>query len=822
MQDPAPFGSWLKQRRKTLDLTQGDLANLVGCSTDTIYRLEAGTRRPSKQIVRRLLAVLEIPADQASAFLFVARPTGADETAPPTSSAQETATNHRSSVARPPVRLPLPPAPLVGRRQEIADLRALLLRKEVRLVTLLGPAGVGKTRLSLAVAAEISADFEDGVVWVSLTAVADPEAVSRAIAQALAVRETAEEPLQVLIATRLQGRSVMLVLDNFEQVIGAAPLVGDLLAACPGLTMLVTSREPLRLLSEWLFDLEGLEYPQDGTVADLEAFDAVRLFIQRARQMQRRWVFTQDEAHAVARICRLVEGLPLAIELAASAIRERSGQEIARDLESSLRSLAFAAHDLPERHQSIWAALEHSWQLLSIEEQRVFPRLAIFRGGFQEEGAKSIAGATERVLVSLAGKSLLRQTTEPDGRRRYRLHELVQHYAGEKLRESGEEAQAQAAHLQYYLALAEQAEALLIGREQPVWLMRLEAEHDNLRAALRTALTDGKVEAALRLAAALERFWYLHGHWSEGRSWLARALRAAETTPPSLTRGRALLAAGELAHFQSDYIAAMAAFSASEAIFQELGDELHLAMAWQGMAFVARNQGEVARERHLWEQSLPVFRRHGDPWHIGNALLGLGGAFQAQGDLEQASRLFDEGLTFQRVVGSIGAITSSLIFAARVARLRSELARARTLCEEGLHLAREIGNKHAMAWALREMGSIVLASGDWSGAESVIAESLQLRWELRDAHGVAWSLEGLAEVACMRRLPARAAWLWGQAEMLRETVGAPLSPDERAPYEQHVAAMRAASDEEQFAAAWAMGRRLSLAEAVATAIDSED
>lgn len=821
MQDLAPFGAWLKQRRKTLDLTQGDLANLVGCSTDTIYRLEAGTRRPSKQIVRRLLAVLEIPADQASAFLNVARSTSAGDAVSPGPAANETTSRHRNSVARPPVRLPLPPAPLVGRRQEMADLCALLLRDEVRLVTLLGPAGVGKTRLSLAVAAELSADFEDGVVWVSLAAVADPEAVGGAIAQVLGVRETAGEPLQEQIATNLRGRLIFLVLDNFEQVIGAAPLVGELLATCPGLTMLVTSREPLRLLTEWLFDLEGLEYPQDGAVADLEAFDAVRLFIQRARQMQRRWTFTEDEALAVARICRLVEGLPLAIELAASAIRERSGREIARDLESSLRSLAFAAHDLPERHQSIWAALEHSWQLLSIEEQRVFPRLAVFRGGFQEEGAKSIAGVSTRMLGALAGKSLLRQTTEPDGTRRYRLHELVQHYAGEKLRDVGEEAHIQAAHLQYYLALAERAEPLLIGREQPVWLLRLESEHDNLRVALGRALTDGKIEAGLRLAAALERFWYLRGYWSEGRAWLARMLRAAETTRPSLTRGRALLAAGELAHFQSDYAAAAAAFAASKVIFQELGDDLQLAMAWQGMAFVARNQGDFEREQQLWEQILPVFRADGDPWNIGNALHGLGSAIHAQGDLKQASRLFDEGLSYYRSVGSIGAITSSLIFAARIAREGGELARARTLCEEGLQLAREIGNKHGMAWALRELGSIHLTAGDFSDAEAVIAESLQIRWELRDAHGAAWSLEGLAEVAYMRRLPVRAAWLWGQAEALRETVGAPMSPDERVLYEQQVASMRAALDEEQFAAAWAIGRRLKLAEAVANAIDGE-
>ena len=819
MPDTSSFRAWLKGRRQALDLTQSDLAQCVGCSVDAIYRFEAGTRRPSKQIAARLAAVLEIPADQTESFVRLAR--GAPAAAPEQANhatgggaavpADAGATPH-------PANLPVPPTPLVGRDQEVAEVRGRLLREETRLLTLIGPAGVGKTRLSLAVAAGLLDEFDDGVFFVPLQAVADPDMVDRAIAGALGVREAVGEPLRETLRTYLRGRRLLLVLDNFEQVVAAATLLADLLSGCAGLKLLVTSREPLRLQSEWIFDLEGLSYPPDEAAGASEAYSAVRLFVQRAQQTQRSWVPAGSEARAVARICRLVEGLPLALEMAAAAVRERSCDEIARDLEGGLRVLATRARDVPERHRSMWAALEHSWQRLSEAERTVFPRLAVFRGGFEEAAAVAVAGASRNTLDELLARSLVRHTAQPGESQRYLLHELVRQYAAEKLRDAGEHTATANRHLQYYLDLAEAAAPRLIGREQAAWVARMEGAHENVRAALTWALESRQVTLALRLAAALEQFWYLRGYWSEGRAWLTRALAQSDDSIPALARARALFAAGELARYQSDYGAAVALLTESEALFQELGDSLGRALVLQGMAYVAQHQSDWGRARTLWEQVLPVFRAHGEDWRTGLALDGLGYVLLNQGDAERAEQLFAEGLCFYRRVGDKGAIADSLTLSATVALQRGDLARARVLCTEGILLHREIGHKHGLAWALRLQGSITHELGDYDQAEANIAESLQVRYELQDAHGSAWSLEGLAELATVRGEPERAARLWGAAEALREAIGLPGPADDRVRYERSLAAARAQTSPDRFTAAWAEGRGMSLDAAVTYAL----
>ena len=816
-------GSWLKRRRQVLDLTQPELARRVGCSVDTIYRIEAGMRRPSKQIASRLAAVLEIPGEQIPSFLRLAR--GAPEAAiaeqASRAPADATARRPRATPKGSPSNLPAPPAPLVGREQELAEVRAQLLRHEVRLLTLIGPAGVGKTRLSLEVAADLLDEFDDGVFFVGLEAVAGAELVGPAIARTLGVREGAGETLREVLLTYLRDRQLLLVLDNFEQVVAAAPVVAELLSSCAGLKLLVTSREPLRVRSEWLFDLDGLSYPPDEEADGFERYGAVQLFVQRAQQFKRRWMPAGREAQAVVRICRLVEGLPLALELAAAAVRERSCREIARELESGLHALATSARDVPERHQSMWAALEHSWQGLSEVERAVLARLAVFRGGFDEAAAVAVSGSLRSVLAALLAKSVVRQTAQSDGEYRHRLHELVRQYAGEKLRDAGESTATSDRHLDYYLNLAEGAAPRLVGPEQAAWLSRLESEHENLRVALGWALESRQVERALRLAAALERFWYLRGYWSQGRAWLARSLAQSGSSVPSLARARALLSAGELARHQSDYGAAIALLTESEALFQEPGDELLRGLALQGLAYVAHNQGDFDRARTLWEELLPLFRAHGDTWRIGQALHGLGYVLLNQGGVERAEQLFAEGLRLYRAVEDKGAIADSLTFAGSVALQRGDLSRAQALCAEGMLLHREIGNKHGLAWALRLLGSVMQEQGDYDQAETYDCESLRVRYELRDEHGSAWSLEGLAEVACARRQPERAARLWGQAEALREAVGVPMPPDEPVLYERSVAAARAQTSSELFAAAWTEGRRMALDAAVTYALRSK-
>ncbi|MDP9316517.1 MAG: tetratricopeptide repeat protein [Chloroflexota bacterium] len=826
MPPTASLGSWIKECRQALDLTQADLAQRVGCAVDTIYRLEAGTRRPSKEIAARLAAVLEIPAEQISAFLRLARaaPAAAPEQPLPAAStagpAATPALPPRQHPAAYQTNLPTPPTPLVGREQEVADLRAELLRQDMRLLTLLGPGGVGKTRLSLEVAAEVRDDFADGVFFVSLEAITDPGLVARAIAEALGVKEATGETVQESLLASLRAKQLLLVLDNFEQVIAAAPLVAELLSRCGALKTLVTSREPLRLRGEWLFDLEGLGYPVEGATDGLEDHSAVRLFVQRAQQVQRQWSPVKREMEAIIRICRLAEGLPLAIELAAAAVRDHSCVEIAHALERGLHALAVAARDTPERHQSIQATLEYSSRLLSMEERGLLARLAIFRGGFGEEAAVEVGDAAPTVLAALLAKSLVRQMVQVDGTRRYQLHALVLQYADEKLREAGEQIIMRDRHLHYYLQQIEVVEAQLYGREQARWLAHLEREHDNLRAALSWAIERGAVEHALRLAAALEHFWYLHGYWTEGRAWLARVLAQSDPAAPTQVRGCVLLAAGELADAQCDYPQAMAFYEESLTLFRELGDDLHIALAIQGLAHVALNQRNYEQARTLFEASLPLLRVNGNNLSIGRALHGLGDVLLMQGNLELAAARFEEGLGYYRAAGDQGAIAASLIYAGDVAHQRGDLSRARALCEEGLLLSRELGHKLGISWALGRLGAIMQDEGDYERAEACFGECLQVRHELRDTQGIAWALEGLAAVAAGRRQPERAAQLWGQAEALREAVGAPLSLTVRATYERHVMVARAEMDEDRFAVAWAAGQRMSLEQAIAYALET--
>ncbi len=510
------FGNWLKERRRTLDLTQADLAGYVGCTVDTIYRFESGARRPSKQVATRLATILQVEDDEREMFLRLARmPSHGVE------DDEYLVDMPYVSPHAPRCRLPVPPTPLIERSQEIARIREQLRHPNVRLMTIVGLAGVGKTRLSLQIASESLDMFADGAFFVPLAASTDAQSVERAIAHVLGVGEQGSESIAHSLYAFLRDLDVLLVLDNFEQVVDGAGVVADLLDACPALTILVTSRERLRLWSEWVWDLEGLSFPTTDAKADITSFGAVQLFVQRAQQVQHRWRLDAQNMEAVARICRLVAGLPLAVELAASAVRELDAHAIAHAIETTVHALAVNARDLPERHRSIWAALEHSWRLLGADEQRILPLLAVFRGGWTMEGAEYIADARPQVMQSLVERSLVRYYIAGDGTHRYSFHPMIQQYAMEKNGDRPRFEEAARRHLDYFATMAERSEAALVGPDQKRWGLLLETEHDNLRAALRWGLDGGTPTVALAMAASLTQFWYLRGHWQEGREWLA-------------------------------------------------------------------------------------------------------------------------------------------------------------------------------------------------------------------------------------------------------------------------------------------------------------
>jgi len=777
----------------------------------------------------------------------------------------------RSAPPAPYHNLPPQPTPFVGREEELAAIAQRLANPSCRLLTIVGPGGIGKTRLAIQAATEAAATFLNGVCFVPLASVISADFLVPAIAQALGFPFRGSQDPKAQLLSYLRDKEMLLVLDGFEHLLTPSPtlplqrggsigLVVEILQRAPDVKILVTSRERLNLRWEWLLEIGGLEVPpppqlSPDTGEGVESYSAVQLFLQSARRVDWRFTLVQ-EAGWVVRICQLMEGMPLGIELAAAWVGERSCREIAQTIERNLGFLAASFRDMPPRHRSMRAAFDHSWHLLSEEEQRVFRRLSVFRGGFQEAAAVQVTGASHRLLASLADKSLLRRL--PSGR--YELHELLRRYGAERLQEAGEETSLHRRHLNYFVALAERAAPELEGPEQEAWLRRLEADHDNMRAALDWSIRGGEAERGLRLAAALWRFWEVRGHLREGCRWLEETLAKAEPerTSPSV-RARALRGAGRLLQCQGEYERATALYQESLALLRELGDKQGIAhtlnnlglVAWhQGnyseaiaayeeslalkrqlgdkrgiasslgnLAIVTWYQGDYERARALYTESLALFRELEDKKNIAISLRNLGALAREQGEYEQAAALLEESLALFRELGSRRGIASSLGLLGYVARDRGDLERATALWEECLTLFRELGDKRSIAITLANLGSVALARGEHERAEGLYRESLALQREVGEKRDIAECLEGLAGVASQQGLAERATRLLAAAEALREEVGAPLPPADRARYERHVAALRLKLNREDFERAWAQGRATPVEQAVAYALD---
>jgi predicted ATPase len=553
MEEIISFGHWLKLRRQALRLTQAAPGGRVYCSSELIRKIEAEARRPSLVIAERLAHHLGLSPRQRATFVKVARGEVQVERLPAPTQVPDwpdpgVPALHQSS-------LPVPATPLIGRETELAELGKLLENPTCRLITIVGSGGIGKTRLALAAATDQAPMFTHGVTFVPLAALSSAAFLAPTIMAALNVGLQGQRKPREQLLAYLREKELLLVLDNFEQLLapdlseneGGAALLMDVLQRAPGVKLLVTSRERLALQGEWLFDLSGLSYPIGDSAEAIETYSAVQLFLQRASQVRRQFALVEGEARAVARICRLVEGLPLAIELAAAALRSRSCSAIEAAITTNLSALETELRVVPERHRSIWATFEHSWRLLSDKERQVFPRLAVFRGGFEEDAAAQVAQTSPQLLTTLVDKSLLRW----DGVARYDLHELILQYANEKLEQAGEAEEVRNQHAVYFLALAETTAPQLIGSQQARWLNRLEPEHANLRAALQWSLDQGAAELALQFCAALWKFWQVHSHYSEGRRWMEAALSQSRLLRLPV-RAQVLCRAGWLAESQGD------------------------------------------------------------------------------------------------------------------------------------------------------------------------------------------------------------------------------------------------------------------------------
>ena len=723
--------------------------------------------------------------------------------------------------------LPVRLTPLVGRETELDDIVAALHRN--RLITLTGPGGTGKTRLALAAARTAEASFPGGACWVALAQIDDPAIIGQAVATQLGVPDTpGQDPVEA-IAKHVADHPMLIVLDNCEHLAEAAASLAEyLLAACPALVVLATSREALGVEGELSWQVPPLSLPEGGpapTASELVTSDAVKLFEQRAQLVRPSFRITDENAAAVLSICQRLDGLPLAIELAAARMRILSSAQLAERMDDIFALLVGGARSAPPRHQALRATLDWSYDLLDTDERATFRRLATFFGGFTLHAAERIAAGGDirpdamlELLTRLADKSLLRVEHAARGETRYFLLATIRDYARERLAEAAESDQARQAHLRYFTELVEdttrrieQVEAA-VGRLE-VELDRLDAELPNLRRAFEFAQESGDPVAPLRIAGPLDRYAYLRGRYHEVRQWMDAAVTSCPDAPAAL-RAKALLGGGRLALLQCDYAPAVRRLEAGLRLYRELGDPRGIASSLQVLGSVAREQGRYARAVELHAESLAIAAAAEDRWGVASAHGYLAFASWLQRDFGRAAEEASIALVKFRDLGDIEGAAWSLISLGTVARYQGDIERASVLLTESLALSEGIGFREGIAWCDEQLGLLAAVDGD-PAAISLLRRSLELHSELRDQWRMSSVLEDLAAIALAQGNAPQAARLLGAAEAIREAIGTVIAPCERLQHNQTTKAVRTALGDDAFDAALRQGQLASMDELTA-------
>ncbi|MEA2572880.1 MAG: hypothetical protein QOH93_178 [Chloroflexia bacterium] len=742
-----------------------------------------------------------------------------------------------------PNNLPVLPTEFIGRERELQEVCDLLSRPQVRLVTLTGPGGTGKTRLSLEVGAALLERFRNGVFWVPLASVAGPSLVPAAIGEALKLMESGGRPIIESLKDYLRQKEMLLVLDNFEQVVSAASTLADLLKDAPQLKVLVTSREVLHVYGEKEYPVPPLQLPDPAhlpSLADLAQYESVRLFVERATSAKPGFELASDNAMSVAQICNRLDGLPLAIELAAARIKFLATPAILSRLDSRLKLLTSGSRDLPARQQTLRGAIDWSYDLLPEQERAFFRRLAVFQGGCTLEAAEAVAcnptlpaSVVAQLapleidvfegITSLVDKSLLRQVDVANSECRYVMLETIREYALERLEECGELGAVRAAHAQHFLNVSRQAEADIQGPRQKSAIYTLEVEHDNLRAALQWCLTaEGNKDLGLRVVSALYRFWHIRGHLSEGRRTASALLAAA----PQRTevRARALYSAGYMTFLQGDSAVAWQMLEESVSIAKEVDDDLTRAHAFFIYAAARAFGGDPSGGGALAQESISLFRQLGSAGKPGLnlALLGTGVVSFALGDYGAAQSTLDEASSLATELGDAYTLAQASTYLGDLARIDCDYPRAGSLYERSLAAFRAVGGRSDIPALLHNIAYVAIAERDYGRAWDLFHESLILQQEIGNQQGVSECLSGFAALAGAQGEPMRAARLFGAAEALRTAIGVYMWPAERIECERNLRSTKAQLDEAGWQAAWQEGEQLSPEQAIAYALQEQE
>ncbi|HEU5102458.1 MAG TPA: tetratricopeptide repeat protein [Roseiflexaceae bacterium] len=786
MKHDASFGSWLTLRRQALRLQRAELANRIGCAAVTLQKIELDERRPSRQLAERLAEQLGIPSEEHELFIRVGRgELAVDRLSPP-----------QPNVAA-PTNLPRPTTALTGRAREVEDVKAMLARAEVRLLTLSGAPGVGKTRLALEAASEVAGSFADGVTFVALAPLNDPGHMLAAIAHALGVELSGKQPLGDRLGHYLHARQVLLVLDNFEHMLVAAPQLTQLLIDAPRLKFLITSRVALELSGEHRYIVLPLGVPpaahgqrQRLTAAEAqERYAAVELFVQRARAVARTFTLTEANLQAVGEICRRLDGLPLAIELAAARAALFTPQELLSHLDDRFTFLTSRARDLPSRHMTLGHAIDWSYNLLTPAEQLLFRRLGVFVGSCTIEAAQAVCNADGAVgndivegIATLAASSLLQRQEGYDGRSRFGMLETVREYALEQLAASGEIETVRQRHAMYYLAQAEAAEREWDRPDEWAWLRRLVAVRENVRAALRWAIEMRDTATALRLNAGLFSFWTTCSALSEARGWLEAALalpHPGDAQELLAAEAKVLNVVGYVAAELGDLAQASACFERGLTLYRALADNRGIAWSLRGCAVVHRLRGEDVSAEQLLDKSLQLCQSSGDQWGIAWSLYALAFLQLTYGDPARAQLALEDALVHLQQQGMLFGVVRTLL----------------------------------------ALGYARFTQGDFEGAEARYLEALALSRETPLLPIITDGLERLGLVAAEQGRLIRAARLWGAAEALREATGERRWYVFQHVYDRALTTARAQLVEADWVAAWAAGRALPVTQAITEALE---